>query len=136
MSLDSSPPSILSMVTPKEIRGRMNLSHVKIFSSLLQATQPKKYRQKHQVLRSKNCFIKQQRKWHNHQEKRMSPGTVCCSTCELTRIRPRFRFIYQYQHEEEKGHQIFTQVLPFYIIMYAEIYSKRGNLKNYLSHFI
>jgi hypothetical protein len=38
MSLDSSPPSILSMGTPKEICGRKNLSHVKMFSSSLQAT--------------------------------------------------------------------------------------------------
>uniref|UniRef100_A0A0A9DV02 Uncharacterized protein n=1 Tax=Arundo donax TaxID=35708 RepID=A0A0A9DV02_ARUDO len=38
MSLDSSPPSILPMGTPKEICGCKNFSHVKIFSSSLQAT--------------------------------------------------------------------------------------------------
>lgn len=29
---------------------------------------------------------------------RMSPGTVCFATCDLTRIRARFRFTYQYKH--------------------------------------
>lgn len=91
MKTDVSPPTISSKGTPKIIRGFMNFSQVKIFSSLLQSTHPETSNpRKFECCHNIKLFI-------NARIKRISisPGTLVYRTCDFTSIRARLRFICQ-----------------------------------------